>query len=311
MRSYMLLVAAVLAAVGPVGAVRLRLPQTPSAQSTAARPGTDTPAFEVATVKPNKSAEFGSFIRRQPGGRFNATNMPLRQLIVFAYQIRPFQLEGGASLLDERYDIVAKAEGDPPQVLPGTGPDQLMLMLRALLAERFKLAMHNETKELPIYALVLSRSDGRLGSQLKVSSTDCAALAEARRRGGPAPAGPPPAPPKPGEIPQCGVIMGRGNVAMGGFPLSQFANSLSNLVQRVVVDRTGLTGLYDLSVQFTPDQAQGPPGLPPPGVELPSIDPNGPSLFTALQEQLGLKLESTRGPVEMYVIDHIEQPAAD
>ena len=100
-------------------------------------------------------------------------------------------------------------------------------------------------------------------------------------------------------------------MSAGGFPLSQLASSLSNLVQRVVLDRTGLTGNYDLDMTFTPDQTQLPGGPPPPGVELPAIDPNGPSIFTALQEQLGLKLDSQRGPVEVLVIDRVERPVED
>jgi uncharacterized protein (TIGR03435 family) len=301
MQTYLLLVAALTIAAGPVSAMRFRLPQT--------APPAAAPAFEAASVKANKSGEMGAFVRRQPGGRFTATNMPLRQLIVFAYQIRPFQLEGGPGWLNDRFDIVAKAEGDPPAVMPGSGPDQMMLMMRTLLAERFKLVLHNETKDVPIYTLVLARSDGKLGPQLKVSTTDCVALAAAAGRDGQPPG--PPAPPKPGEIPQCGLFGGPGTMAMGGLPLSQLANGLSGLVQRVVVDRTGLSGVYDLTITYTPDQSQRPPGALPPGLEPPALDPNGPSIFTAVQEQLGLRLESTRGPVEIVVIDRVEPPTPD
>ena len=265
------------------------------------------PSFEVAAVRENRSGEGGQFIRRQPGGRFNATNMPVRALITFAYQLQPFQLEGGPDWVrSARYDIVAKAEGDPPPVPPGGPPDQMMLMLRRLLSERFKLALRKETREMPIYELVLARDDRRPGSQLRPSTVDCAALAAARARGGS-----PPAPPGPGEPMPCSFRIGLGQMVGSGFPVSELARSLSNMVQRVVIDRTGLTGPYDFEVKFTPDASQMPLGPVPPGVNPPAIDPDGPSLFTALQEQLGLKLEARRGPVEITIIDGIERPADD
>ena len=261
--------------------------------------------FEVASVKPNKSGE--NFIRfqNQPGGRFNINNAPLREIIRFAYQLQNFQIVGAPDwIASERFDVVAKAEGDIPPAPPGTvGPMQIML--RNLLAERFGLKVRNETREMPRYDLVLARSDGRLGPQLSQSTTDCQAIFAAARRGG----GPPP-PPAPGERPQCGMRIGPGVLAAGAFPLSQLATALSPMVQRVVVDRTGLTGNFDAELKWTPDQLpQGPapPGAPP----LPAVDPNGPSIFTALQEQLGLKLESVRGPVDVLVIDSVSQPTPD
>jgi uncharacterized protein (TIGR03435 family) len=267
------------------------------------------PAFEAASVKQNKDAPPGQFVRRQPGGRFTTTNMPLRELIRFAYQVQNFQLEGGpAWLTTDRWDIVAKAEGDPLPSPPGGPPDPMMLMLRTLMVDRFKLVVHRETKELPVYALVLARKDGKLGPKLTPSTVDCAAMAAARGRSN---APPPPAPPQPGERPVCGFRIGFGQMAAGGFPLSQLATGLSGLVQRVVLDRTGLTGSYDLEMTFAPDPSQFPGGALPPGVELPPIDPNSPSIFTALQEQLGLKLDAQRGPVEVLVIDRVERPTAD
>jgi uncharacterized protein (TIGR03435 family) len=173
------------------------------------------------------------------------------------------------------------------------------LMIRALLAERFKLTVHSETKDAAIYALVMARSDGRLGPELHRSETDCAAvMAAARGRGAP------PLPPPPGSPMPCGIRIGIGNLAVGGAPLSQVASRLSMFVGRVVLDRTGLAGPFDVNLTWTPDQMpQRPPGAP----DLP-VDPNGPSIFTAVQEQLGLKLDSQRGPVEMLVIDRAEHP---
>jgi uncharacterized protein (TIGR03435 family) len=266
------------------------------------------PVFEVASIKQNKSGEGFIRIGMAPGGRFTATNMPLRQLILMAYQVQPFQVEGGPSwMTSDRFDIVAKADRDVPPPAPGVaGPMQFMM--RALLADRFKLTMHNEQKEMPIYNLVVARADGKLGAQLKQSTTDCAAImGAANRRGG----GPPP-PPSFNEPIQCGMRVLPGTLSAGGFPLSQFAQFLSTTVQRIVVDRTGLTGNFDLNMTWTPDQLPQGRGDPPPGAPpLPAIDPNGPSIFTAVQEQLGLKLESTKAPVDMLVVDRAEHPAED
>ena len=231
----------------------------------------------------------------------------------------------------DRYDIVAKAEGDVPP-----GPDSpFPLMIRAMLTDRFKLVAHNESRELPIYELVLARSDGKLGPQLRPAQVDCAALAAARGRGGAPPPGGPgdfnrggpgpgpgPGPGGPGRggpgfgpggRPPCGIFMGPASLAAGSQSLAQFATILSGRVARTVVDRTGLTGTFDMDLTWTPDQIpQGQLGTPPPGAPpFPPIDPNGPSIFTAIQEQLGLKLESTKGPVDVVVIDSVEPPTED
>ncbi|PYR48456.1 MAG: hypothetical protein DMF95_14320 [Acidobacteria bacterium] len=184
------------------------------------------------------------------------------------------------------------------------------MMIRALLAERFKLTVHNETRDLPIYALVTARSDGRLGPDLHRSETDCAAqMAAARGRGAPA------APPQSGAPMPCGIRIGMGNIAVGGATLSQVASNLSMFVGRVVQDRTGLTGAFDVNLTWTPDQmpqrAPGTPADQPLRVNGVDIDPNGPSIFTAVQEQLGLKLDSQRGPVDILVIDRAEHPVED
>jgi uncharacterized protein (TIGR03435 family) len=185
----------------------------------------------------------------------------------------------------------------------------MQLTMRNLLAERFKLVVHPETREMPIYALVPARSDGKLGENLKPAAVDCAARMRERGRGGP-----PPTPPAPGERIQCGMRIGPGTMNGGGFPLSQLAVTLSQFVQRVVIDRTGLAGNYDLDLTWTPDRSMqgGPIGPPPPGAPpLPPIDPDGPSIFTALQEQLGLKLDAQRGPVDVLVVDSVERPTPD
>jgi len=298
-----------LAAVGRVTAAGLAA-HTPQAPPPA-------PAFEVASIKPNNSGDGRVMMQNQPG-RFVATNITLRLLIRNAYQVQDFQITGGPNWLgSDHFDIIAKVpDGTPaPQgpPAPGSAPSPLQLMLRSLLAERFKLTLHNETKDSPIYALVLARSDGRLGPELKKSEADCnAQFAAGRGRGGPMP---PPGPPPPGAAMPCGIRIGPGNMAVGGSPLSQFANSLGMFTGRVVVDRTGLTGNYDFNLTWTPDQMpQRPPGAPadqPVQFNGVAIDPNGPSLFTAVQEQLGLKLDSARGPVELLVIDRADKPVED
>jgi uncharacterized protein (TIGR03435 family) len=270
---------------------------------------TPAPAsFEVATVKPNKSGE--AFIRFgiQPGGRFTAQNVPLFELIRFAYSVQPFQIEGGPGWIrSDRFDVTAKAESDFGPVAPDkVGP--LQMMMQSLLAERFNLKVRRETKEAPIYALVLARADGKLGPKLEVATVDCAALMRGRGAG-PGGRGTPPPVLRPGEKPECGVYMLPSGMSGGGVSIDQLAQMLSTRVRRTVANKTGLTGNYGFTLEFTPDQmpppgAQAPPGLPP-------IDPNGPSLFTALQEQLGLKLDSQRGPVETLVIESVSQPTAD
>jgi len=264
-------------------------------QAPAPAVGTQDPplAFETASVKPNKSGVVNEqYIQRAPGGSLRVVNMPLRQVIVFAYQIQGFQLEGAPDWTTaERFDIEARPAQELPAVAPAQGPDPMRLMLRTLLADRFKLVVRKETKELPIFELVVARQDGKLGPQLRRSTTDCSG------------------PPTPGTVAGpggCGITRNLGRIRGGGFPLSAFTNTLSQPMQRVVVDRTGLTGNWDFEVTFTPDQSQLPPGIPP--GQLPDVDPNAPSLVTAIEEQLGLRLRPARGPVEVLVVDRVERP---
>jgi uncharacterized protein (TIGR03435 family) len=270
------------------------------AQAPATPPDPNVPLFyEAASVRANKSGERGSTIRRQPGGRLTATNMPLRALITFAYQLQPFQLVDDPSWLrTENFDIVAKMEGDPPPVAPGTGADPHMLAMRTLLAERFKLVVRRETREMDIYALVVARPDGKPAPGLKPTTQDCAAMVAAAR-GGP--------PPGPNSPVTCGIRGTFGRLQVGSMPIGMFANNLSGTVQRIVVDRTGLTGNWDFEITYAPER----PANLPPDVELPPVDPGAPSLFTALQEQLGLRLQSTKGPVEVLVIERIEPLSPD
>lgn len=223
----------------------------------------------------------------RPGGRFVAEGVSLQDLIVFSYLVQPYQIVDGPRWLDvDRWDVNATGA-------TGTRNDVLAALQR-LLAERFSLAIRRDVREIPIYALVVDRGDGRLGPQLKPSPVDCAALrAEAQKTGV-----------IPPDAPSLCVAEGRlGSVRIAGAPLADLAPMLSTRVQRTVVDRTGLKGTWDLRLTYAPDPAQIPPGPLFPGV---SFDPNGPSLFTALQEQLGLRLEATRAPVEVLVIERAE-----
>ena len=283
-------VSAMLLAAGGGASTRL-LAQAPSAQ--------ETPQFEVASVKPNKTGDNRVMLGMQPGGRFTANNVSVRQLITNAYRLQSFQIVGGPGWLGtDRFDIVAKAAGDVPA-------DQTQLMMRGLLAERFGLVAHMETREMPIYALVLAHSDGKLGPKMKPSTVDCEAMfAQGRGRG----ALPPP--PTPGQPMMCGMRIGPGSVAAGGMRVAQFASSLSPMTGRVVQDKTDLAGRYDFEMSWTPDQGVGPSG-PPRDTPAPPAGDAGASLFTSIQEQLGLKLESQRGPVDVLVIDNVHAPTPD
>lgn len=266
----------------------------------------DKPKFEVASVRENTSGDGKIAFGIQPGGRFNAVNVPLWDLIRQAYAVQRTQIVGAPDWTETaRFDVVAKAEGDIPRSGPGAPLGPLNFMVQDLLEDRFKLRAHRETRELPIYALTLARSDRKLGAGLRPSTVDCAAMRGRGGRGGFAPG-----PPAPGERPTCGMRMAPNGVMAGGILLTQLTQVLSQVTQRMVIDRTGLEGNFDVELSFTPDRM--PQGPPPPGAPpLPSIDPNGPSLYTAVQEQLGLKLESERAPVEVLVIDHVERPTPD
>lgn len=213
--------------------------------------------FEVASIRSSDPDHVGAQTFFAPGGKFSALTAPLKSLICFAYQLRDHQVAGGPGWVEtEPFDISAKAEG------PASN-DQLRIMLQALLADRFQLKFHRETREQPVYSLVLAKG----GSKLQ----------EAKSAG-------------------RGVGFGaRGRLNGKGADMATFAIALAGKLGRSVVDRTGLTGFYDFVVTWTPDEEQ--------------TNSPGPSLFTAIQEQLGLRLESTKGPVEILVIDHAEKPS--
>jgi len=244
-------------------------------------------SFEAASVKPNKSADTNSRMSAGRNGAVTVTNGTVKSVIRAAYGVDASQVIGGPAWIDaDRFDINAKAEGEISE-------PRLKEMLKALLADRFNLVVHQETRELPVYALVLARADGKFGPQLNRSDVDCAALA---RAGGPPPTGPATAASQGRPIGPCSMRIGGGTMAVRSNSMADVARALIGAVDRIVVDRTGLNGGFDLDLLWTPN---------------PTPEVSGPSIFTALQEQLGLKLEAAHAPVEVVVIDRIETPGPD
>jgi len=279
------------------------------AQEPPSAPASSDYSFEVATLKQNKSGERGGGIRRLPGGRVTVTNMPARGLVTFAYQLGQWQLVGGPGwLAEDRFDITAKIEGNPEWEGPGSGkPDPIQVAMRKLLTERFKLRLHTEKRDLDAYALVMVKP-GTPGPALRPSTTDCKALAEQLRQGKQPPGGPPPV----DGIMPCSIMGRIGQLAFDGFPLSQAATMFVGQAGRPVIDRTNLTGNWQFLMKFSQERPQGlPPGPEADKIAEAAANPDVPSFFTALQEQLGLKLESTKAPFDVTVIDAAEHPTDD
>jgi uncharacterized protein (TIGR03435 family) len=251
-------------------------------------------AFDAITIKPN-SASSGvigqlasgeavigsrSMFRNTPDG-INATNVTTKSLITSAYGIKENQISGAPDWVGSaHYDVQAKVTSfDPPDVHQLT-KDQRNQMLQSLLVDRFKLLVHNETKDAPIYELNLAKSGPKLHEATPGDTY-------------------PNGPKGPDGISRPGMVMmsGPGDMTFQAIPISNLVDMLSHLLGRTVVDKTGLTGKYDITLKWTPDNTPAD-----------SPDGDGPSVFTAVQEQLGLRLESTKGPVTTLVIDHIEKP---
>ena len=269
------------------------------AQSTAAT----KPRFEVASIKPSPQEgpdvkRPGLDVRMLPGGRLSAEKVLLRYFIQNAWGVEPFQISGGPDWINSaHYDIEAKAGGNPNN-------SQMRLMMQALLEDRFKLRLHHETKELPVYELTMAKSGDKLRAP---KQGNCIS---------PDPSGPP-LPPVPGQPIPCGrvlMMMSSSRVRMQGgrVSMAELVRVLSNVLGRTVVDKTGFTATFDVHLEFTPDQSLGALPLPSPDStrSVPSPDLNG-TIFTALQEQLGLKLKSARGPVDVLIIDSVEKPSAN
>jgi uncharacterized protein (TIGR03435 family) len=256
----------------------------------------DLPAFEVISIKPRTGDTPAGGIPNSPD-RFVRPNVTSAQLIEYAYEVRGFQIIGGPGWLQsERFAVSAKAETAPSAA-------QMRLMVRRLLAERFGLAVRSETREMPIYALVTAQRDGRLGDKMKPSDLDCGPMIDSGK-----------IPPRtPGGPPTCAWFValldnGPARLRLNGIRVPRFASVLEPMAIRKIVDRTGLTGTYDIEMEFLPD-----PGLL--GLRVPNATPQQtleiPPLLTAIQDQLGLKLETERGPVEVIVVERAQLPTPD
>jgi uncharacterized protein (TIGR03435 family) len=232
------------------------------------------PQFDVASIKPNSpgGVNTGDF-HVLPGGRLSAEKVVLRFFIQNAYGLKPFQLSGGPDWISSQgYDIEAKAEGNPSNA-------EIQKMMQSLLEDRFKLKYHRETKEMPVYTLGAAKSGLNLPDPKEGS--DRATIRISR---------------------MTGVLLTGEKITM-----PELTRVLSNLLKRTVIDKTGFAGTFAAYLSFAVDDTLA--GLP----HFPDApdDANIPSVFVALEEQLGLKLESTKGPVEILVIDHIEKPSAN
>jgi uncharacterized protein (TIGR03435 family) len=248
------------------------------------------PVFDVASIRVNTMPEGNPTIGDQPGGRFVASRVPLRRVIQFAYRGNQ-DFIGGPDWLDtQRWDIEAKApEGAIPvraSPLDVARPDTLALMVQSLLEDRFKLRSHQETRELSLYNLTVAKG----GAKIKLSDDQTAPAALIASGNG-----------APG-VSRGGIRLGRGNLEARAQSIELLAAALGALyADRPVVDKTGLKGLYDIRLQWTPDAGLNSAAAPGPT--------SGTSLFTALEEQLGLKLESGKGPLPVLVIDSIQRPS--
>ena len=275
------------------------LGQTSAAPGGAAPPDVTAdvkvPAFDVVSVKPNKSDSGMVRIMAKPDG-YAASNVSLRMLIQAAYGIREDLVSGAPGWADSaRFDIDAKVAGSDVDALKKLSPEQRRLVLQPLLADRFKLKIHTETKQLPVYELVVAKG----GSKLKEANPG-----DTYANGIKGPDG----------VGRGGMMrFGPGQLTAQAVPMTSLANMLSQQLHRTVLDKTVLTGKYDIELNWTPDQGsepmfKGAEGSPQ-RADAAAPDSSGPSIFTALQEQLGLRLQSAKGPVETIVIDHVEMPS--
>jgi uncharacterized protein (TIGR03435 family) len=257
------------------------------------------PAFEVASIKPHAGGGSSGGTGVFPG-TMKLDNRPLWHLIKMAYAVMDFQIAGAPEWVNsEGFDIVAKAEG-------GLSAGRMLLALRALLEDRFQLKVHREIREGPVFVLTVAKSGLRL-QQWKDGSCFLPDQAHFEQ-------------PVPGQkrLPMCDIRTGMSGpnrilTATGakisipdtdGVAIPPFVFYLSQILNRTVIDKTGLTGMFDFNLEFAPDEVT--PGITASGD---ASDPVGPSIFAALQEQLGLKVEAGKGPVEVLVIDHVAKPA--
>lgn len=259
--------------------------------------GAALPSFEVASIKPNHQSGDGMIDTGGPDfNRFTSRNTSLKDLITFTYDMQDFQVSGGPGwIASERFDVEAKVENSQAQQmrkLPSTlAQAQMRLLVQSLLADRFKLSVSRNKKELPVYVLLVAKG----GPTLK----------EVPPSGDDSSYSPPLAP---GEY---RMITGRvSTLTANASTITTLVKVLSRRLGRQIVDQTGLKATYDFTLQWTSEMADGGP-LPVAAGSASSMDTSGVSIFTAIQEQLGLRLKSTKGPVDTLTIDHIEEPTSN
>jgi len=235
-------------------------------------------SFEVVSIKPNNSRSGSSSSSYRPGGVYIATNVSLKFMVTEAYGIQDFQLLGGPSWIDsDRFNVEAKPEA--ATLSTDYTRDQLLALVQSMLEDRFQLKFHRETRELPIYALVIGKEPPKLTPSSPEKSQQCATPGGCT-----------------GTSMHCcadGVM----DLSAIGVSLSTFAETIGQVLRRPVTDKTGLGGVYDIKLQWLRED------IIPNDAFLP-----GPSIFTAVQEQLGLRLTSDKGPVEVMVIDGVQKP---
>jgi uncharacterized protein (TIGR03435 family) len=238
-------------------------------------------SFEVAAVRRNTSESTGGGGGPRPGGGYRLTNVTVRSLIALAWKVPSNRVVGGPGWLGiERYDVDARTKEK-------TANEDLLGMLRTLLRERFKAAVRIEQRELPVYHLVLARADGELGPSLERATIDCTDP-EARKKAAANAS-------RPDRI-VCGFTDNAGSLEGGGLTMQTLAQILTSPSGRPVIDRTGLVGGYNMTLKWTPALS----------ADSPASDTV--SIFTAVQEQLGLRLQSATAPLDVAVVDAVERP---
>ena len=244
-------------------------------------------SFEVVSIKRSPPDAAPGRAGLMPGGRYVLSNGPIRVLIGIAFPSPTNEIINAPDwVTNENYDITGLA--GPTATFP-----QVAEMLKTMLADRMRLAAHYEMRERAVYELVLASSDGRLGPDLRQSAVDCVAVAAAARARNEIPQPPPPT----GPVPQCTMRRADGLLEANAWSMTALVENLRSRAGRVVIDRTGLTGAYDIRLEWAPDPANSPDTRP--------------SLFTALQEQLGVKLQPATASLPVLVIDRIERPTPD
>ena len=228
-----------------------------------------TSALTTVSLRRNVSDSSNRSIEMRPGGRLIVTNNTVRNMLRNIERLQEFQLVGGPDwIATDRWDIQAVVDAGVTEI-------QAAALLKAFLVERFKLKLHTEQRDTPIYALVVLRPDRTLGPELRSSTIDC-----------------------PTSKGQCGDSSGPGFIRVVGRPLDGILRTFERASGRMVVNRTALTGAYDFHLRWRPFDA-------------PEVNPDLPALFTAIEEQLGLRLQADRAPVDVLVIDSAERPLED